>query len=186
MTLGRQMLASLVFGPAIAAGLIATSATRVAAQPPRQQARIVTQASQACDAAASRSGYQVLRRDRETVNGTSYNLPMHVSHAGTEADLTCRYDTQRGVAELPRWEDRMSNGNGRRFDRSTQGLAQTAQTSCQSYVSSRRGYQVLQVGTPTRHGQNNWDVPVSVQRQGRRDQTVTCRYNAANNKVSLR
>lgn len=180
----RHTLASLILGSAIAAGLVTTSATRVAAQPPRQQARIITQASQACDAAAARNGYQVLRRDRETANGMSTELPMHVSHAGTEADVTCRYDAQRNVADLPRWEDRQNN-NGRGFGRG-QEIAQTAESACQSYISARRGYQVLQVGTPVRHGRKQWDVPMSIRRNGHRDQTVTCRYNAASNKVSLR
>jgi hypothetical protein len=168
----------------MAAGLIATSATQVAAQPPRQQTQVITQARQACDAAASRNGYQVMRRDREVANGSSYDLPLHVSHAGAQADITCRYDAQRGIADLPRWEDRLTAGH--RFDR-TESMAQSAQTTCQNFVNTKRGYQVQQVGTPTRHGQNLWDVPVTVRRNnGRRDQTVTCRYNAASNKVSLR
>jgi hypothetical protein len=195
MTLERHTLVSLLCAPVIAGILVATSAAPAVAQPPRQQSRMITQAQAACDAAASRNGYQVMRRDRETVNGSSYNLPMHVSHAGAEGDVTCRYDTQRGVADMPRWENRQGYNNGqidngnRRGDREArmQEMTQNAQNACQNYLSTRRGYQVVQMGTATRQGQNSWNIPVTVRRNnGRRDQTVTCRYNAASNKVSLR
>jgi hypothetical protein len=33
---------------------------------------------------------------------------------------------------------------------------------------------------------NQWDVPLTVPRNARRESTVTCRYNAASNKLSLR
>lgn len=211
--------------PGLAAGLMMIAGT-MQAQPPRQsgQGRYGYNpgaAQQACDAAASRNGYQVMRRDRETMNGNTYNLPMHVSHAGTEADVTCQYDPQRNVAMVPRWDDqnrrpggydrddrghgdRDDRGHGDRDDRgyadrdrdhrggqySSNGqyssMDQQVETMCQNYISQSRGYQILNVGTPTRHGRNQYDVPVTVRRNGRREMTMTCRYNAASNKLSLR
>jgi hypothetical protein len=58
---------------------------------------------------------------------------------------------------------------------------------CQNYVAQRRGYEVVSVGAAMRHGRNQYDVPVTVRRNhGRRESTVTCRYNASSNKLSLR
>jgi hypothetical protein len=121
----------------------------------------------------------VLRRDQENANGSSYDLPMHVSHAGTETDITCSYDSQQGVATIPAWDPR----NNRAFERGQD--VQQAQGLCENYLNTRRGYQVVQVGTPVRHGRN-YDVPVTVRRNNRRESTVTCRYNSASNKLSLR
>ena len=190
--------------PGLAVGLMMVART-MQAQPPRQSGQRgygynPRAAQQACDAAASRYGYQVMRRDRETANGNTYNLPMHVSHAGTEADVTCQYDPQRNVAMVPRWDDQ--NRRPGDYDRDDRGyrdrdnrgygqgqyssMDQQAETMCQNYVSQRRGYQVVNVGAPNRHGRNQYDVPVTVRRNGRREMTVTCRYNAANDKLSLR
>ena len=193
----RLMVPGAVVGLMMAAGTMQ-------AQPPRQggqgQNPYTVRAQQACDAAASRYGYQVMRRDRENVNGNTYNLPMHVSHAGNEADVTCRYDSQRNIAMVPRWDDqnrrpgdydrgdrdrddrgRLNQGNGEYA-----GMDQQAASMCQNYVSQRRGYQVVSVGAAIQHGRKQFDVPVTVRRNGRRETTVTCRYNAANNRVSLR
>src|SRR2546423_1916209 len=65
----------------------------------------VQRARDACDAVASRYGYRVMRRDQENVNAGTYQLPMHVQHGTTEADVTCNYDANRGVATLPPWDD---------------------------------------------------------------------------------
>lgn len=166
--------------PALAACFMAWGTT-LNAQPPRQQSRASTRARQACDAAASRYGYHVMRRDQETANGSSYDLPLHVSHGSTEADVTCTYDSQRGVASIPAWDPR----NNRAFERGQD--IQQAQGLCENYVNNRKGYQVVQVGTPTRHGRDLYDVPVTVRRSSRRaTSVVTCRYNAASNKLSLR
>src|ERR1051326_7951150 len=198
--------APTVFSKLMAPGVVVAlmvAASTTQAQPPRQsgQGSYDPRAQQACDAAASRYGYQVMRRDRQSVNGNTYSLPMHVSHAGTEADVTCQYDPQRNVAMVPRWDDRDGRpGDYDRDDRGNRGnhgnhgnrgydqssMAQQAESACQNYVHERRGYQVLGVGEPTRHGRNQYDVPVTVRRNGRRESTVTCRYNAANNKLSLR
>ena len=192
--------------PGLAVGLLMVAGT-VQAQPPRQSGQggyNPRAAQQACDAAASRYGYQVMRRDRQSVNGNTYNLPMHVSHAGTEADVTCQYDPQRNVAMVPRWDDQNRRpGDYDRDDRDRDrdrgrgiyngnangqygGMDQQAASMCQNYVSQRRGYQVVNVGAAVRHGRNQYDVPVTVSRNGRRQSTVTCRYNAASNKLSLR
>jgi hypothetical protein len=176
-----RVLAMVTLGASLATVHVST----LQAQPPRQLPQTLSRARQECDAVAQRNGYRVLRRDRETTDGSSYQLPLHVSHAGTQADVTCRYDTQRGVAELPRWEDRQQNVPSR-VQPGLGGADQTAQQACQNFLNTKRGYQVSQMGTPTRQGQRLWDIPVTVRRNGRRETTVTCRYNSASTKVSLR
>jgi hypothetical protein len=159
------------------------------AQPPRQTALGVQRARDACDAAASRYGYRVLRRDRENVNGNQYQLPLHVSHGTTEADLTCRYDVNAGTADLPPWDDRNARVSRVPAQRRRNALSDAqfeARQMCERSINSRRGYQVVNAGTPVAHGARQWDVPLTVRRAGREDQTVTCRYNTANNKVTLR
>ena len=126
-----------------------------------------------------------MRRDRETVNNGAYQLPMHVAHGANESDVTCSYDTQRGVATMPPWGAVDQNLNANRYGRG-RNSPERAQHLCENYVNGRRGYQVVQVGTPTQHGQRQWDVPVTVRRNGRGDQMVTCRYNTANGKLSLK
>lgn len=130
---------------------------------------------------AQRAGYRVMRRDRENVNGRSYNLPLHVAYGSNEGDVTCSYDPDRGLASIPPYD--ATRGFGRR-ERGSYG--NQAQTLCENYVNQRRGYRVVSVGTPVQHGRNLWDVPMTVQRNGRRQTTTTCRYNAASNKLSLR
>ena len=177
-----RTLTQITIAPALIACFVLASST-AQAQPPRQagQTGQYGRARQACDAAAAQAGYQVMRRDRENVNGSSYQLPMHVSHGSTQSDVTCSYDMQRGVASVPPWVDRNRTDNLRNGRTSPE----RAQRLCENYVNGRRGYHATQVGTPVQHGQRQWDVPVTVQRNGRGDQTVTCRYNTANGKLSL-
>jgi hypothetical protein len=163
--------------------LLALPSTNAQAQPPRQMGGAqVTRARQACDVAAAQAGYRVMRRDRENVNGGSYQLPMHVSHGSTQSDITCSYDTQRNVATVPPWVAREETNNGRY----ARNYTDRATRVCENYINQRRGWHAEQVGTPTQHGQRQWDVPVTVRRNGRGDETVTCRYNTANGKVSIR
>ena len=164
----------------IAPVVVALLALTAQAQPPRQTGQI-GRAQQACDVAAAQAGYRVLRRDRENVNNGTYQLPMHVSHGSNESDVTCSYDTQRGVATVPPWLDRDNNNNGR-YGRGNNSMNR-AQRLCENYVNGRRGYQVVSVGTPSQHGQRQWDVPVTVRRYDRGDQVMTCRYNTANGKL---
>jgi hypothetical protein len=188
MKTGPQSLTHVTIA-AVVGGLLMLPSTEAQAQPPRQMGSQITRARQACDVAAAQAGYRVMRRDRENVNGNSYQLPMHVSHGSTESDITCSYDYQRGVASVPPWATRENTSNGRydRDDRNRRGGNYTdrAQRVCENYINQRRGWRAVQVGTPTQHGQRQWDVPVTVDRNGRGQQTVTCRYNTANGKVSI-
>ncbi len=155
------------------------------AQLPSRIPQTQERARSACDAAAQRYGYRIIRRNPETVNGSEYQLPLHVAHGATETDVTCRYDTQRGVAEMPAWNDRP----GRVPMQNSERLSRTqleAQEACQNAINTRAGYQARRVGTPVRHGAKQWDVPVTVRRDGTETMQVTCRYNGANGKVSLR
>ncbi len=84
--------------PWVHLGLVSLAAatllsTRVQAQQPGMWGR----ARDACSAAATRAGYVVLRRDRESLHGSMYAFPMHVRRGATEVDITCRYD---GVSRL--------------------------------------------------------------------------------------
>jgi hypothetical protein len=114
------------------------------------------------------------------VNGRSYNLPLHVAYGSNEGDVTCSYDSDRGLATIPPYDA------GRGFGRRQRASYDQAQTLCENFVNQRRGYRVVSVGTPVQHGRNLWDVPMTVQRNGRRQTTTTCRYNAASSKLSLR
>ena len=195
---------------AMAAALILVSSTTVRAQlPPRQNAQMSQRAWDACNSAASRYGYRVIRRNQESVNGSQYSVPMHVQHGTTETDVTCSYDGNRGVAVVPQWDDRNNrvyserdrdNDNGdernseerhhRRGNRyNNNGLSNAqlqAQQECQTAVNGRPGFRVGQLGVPVAHGARQWDVPLTVSRDGRQEQSVTCRYNTANGKVTLR
>lgn len=150
--------------------------------PSRVDPQVLSRARSACDDAASRAGYRVMRRDRENVNGNAYDLPLHVAYGSNEGDVTCHYDADRGRADIPPYDQQ--RGFGRR-----EGYPEAygqAQSLCENYVNNRRGYRVIQVGTPIQHGRNLWDVPITVERRGRRSTTWTCRYNAASNRLSLR
>ena len=172
--------------------LLTLSSTSAHAQLPRQGDPALTRARSACDAAASRYGYRVLRRDRENVNGSSYQLPFHVQHGTTEADVTCNYDSNRGIAVLPPWDDRsdrvgqITDARTRRATNAMTREQYEVQRACENSVNSRPGYQVRSAGTPVAHGTRQWDVPLTVVRDGGTSQRVTCRYNTANGKVSLR
>src|SRR5690242_10570769 len=156
---------------AVVGALLVLPGMEAQAQPPRQiPGAQVTRARQACDVAAAQAGYRVMRRDRENANGGSYQLPMHVSHGSNESDITCTYDYQRGVATVPPWVARQEANNGR-YDRG--GYSDRAQRVCENYINQRRGWRAMQVGTPTQHGQRQWDVPVTVRRNGRGEETVT-------------
>lgn len=61
-----------------------------------------------------------------------------------------------------------------------------AQQACRNAIDTRAGYQARRVGAPVQHGAKQWDVPVTVRRDGTETMHVTCRYNPANGKVSLR
>ena len=188
MKIGPQSLTQITIA-AVVGALLALPTTQAQAQPPRQMGGAqITRARQACDVAAAQAGYRVMRRDRENVNGGSYQMPMHVSHGSTESDITCNYDMQRGVASVPPWAAQQTvNGRYDRDDRRREGNYNDRATRvCENYINERRGWHALQVGTPTQHGQRQWDVPVTVRRNGRGDETVTCRYNTANGKVSIR
>ena len=171
-------------GAALVACFLASSRT-AQAQLPSRIPQAPQRARDACDAAASRYGYRVIRRNPETVNGSEYQLPMHVAHGTTEADVTCRYDTRRGVAELPEWNDRPARVPVRESERLSR-MQLEAQQACQNAVNTRAGYQARRVGTPVQHGAKQWDVPVTVRRDGTETLRVTCRYNAASGKVTLR
>lgn len=179
MKSGPKSLTQIAIAVAVGALLLVPS-TRAQAQPPRQRGeQDVTRARQACDVAAARAGYRVMRRDRENVNGSSYELPMHVAHGSNESDITCSYDYQRGVATVPPWVAQQAIPGGR-YARSYE----RARRACENYVNSRRGWHAAQVGSPVEQGRQ-LNIPVTVERHGRQE-TVNCRYNTANGKVSIR
>jgi hypothetical protein len=66
-----------------------------------------------------------MRRDRENVNGRSYNLPMHVAHGANEGDVTCHYDADRGMANVPPYAEG-------RFGRRAEGVKTQAQSLCEN------------------------------------------------------
>ena len=195
MNIAPKSFASWCLSAALAVCVLGIAATGNA-QPPRQlpqaparvggqtpsrvDPQVLSRARDACDAAAQRAGYRVLRRDHENVNGRSYDLPLRVAYGTNQGDVTCRYDLDRGLADIPPYD------GGRGFGRRNQPGYDQAQRLCENFVNQRRGYHVLDVGTAVQHGRNLWDVPMTVQRNGRRQRTVTCRYNAASNKLSLR
>lgn len=61
-----------------------------------------------------------------------------------------------------------------------------AQQACRNAIDTRPGYQARRVGTPIQHGAKQWDVPVTVRRDGSENMRVSCRYSAASGKVKLR
>ena len=149
-------------------------------------------AGEACDAVASRYGYRIVRRDSVRANGATYELPLHVTHGAGEADVICRYDTKRGVAELPKWDER--TGQPARPDRGKTGGSPTgasrnafiARQECENYINSRPGFRVQRVGTPVSRGMGQWDVPLTARQDGHSDVRATCRYIQATGTVTLR
>jgi hypothetical protein len=143
-------------------------------------AQHLARARDACNAIAVKEGYRVVRRDRERMNGASYELPFHVAHGTTETDLVCKYDDQRHVAALPAFET--LHLAAARTPVGSEGVARR----CESFVNARKGYQVEKVGDVTARGQRLWDVALRVRRDGRNNVPVTCRFNEASGKFSLR
>lgn len=169
------------FGTVVAACLTLSSVT-VEAQRPAVDASLIARARSACDAAAMHAGYNVLRRDTETHTTTTYAFPLHVRHGTEEADVTCTYDTHRGAATLS--ELRAAQREERAAAR-TETREARAQRLCRDFVNSKRGYRVETVGDPVARGAM-YDVPIRVRRNGRSNVEVTCRFNSANNKLSMR
>lgn len=170
----------LAFGILTAACLM-LSPVAVQAQRPTVDAALATRARNACDAAAAKAGYNIMRRDNETHATTTIAFPMHVRHGTEEADVTCTYDTHRGVATYSAFQAQRAEHAAQREET----REARAQRVCRDNVNGRRGYRVESVGDPTQRG-NTWDVPLRVRRNGRTNVLVTCRYNTASGKVSLR
>jgi hypothetical protein len=155
------------------------AATLLSTRVQAQQPGIWGRARDACSAAATRAGYVVLRRDRESLHGSMYAFPMHVRRGATETDVTCRYDGSRGLVDLPGFE-RTGTAAGR-----LETQDQRAQRRCEDFVNSAPGYHVLTVGPATRRG-NLFDVSLTVRRNGRDGVPITCRFNPSSNRLSIR
>lgn len=167
--------------PLVHLGIISLAAaallsTGVEAQQPGMWGR----ARDACNAAVSRAGYVVLRRDRESLNGSMYAFPMRVRRNSNEFDVTCRFDGRRGLVDLPGFE-RSGTAAGQIFE----SQSVRAQRRCEDFVNSAPGYHVNAVGPATRHG-NLWDVTLNTRFRGRDGVAVTCRYNPSSNRLSIR
>ena len=174
-------------GVMMAAGLM-LSPLAVQAQRPAVSANatLMTRARNACDAAAAKAGYNILRRDRETQGTVTYAFPLHVRHGAEEADVTCTYDTRRGLANLSAFQaQRAAQRTEQRVARREETREARAERLCRDYVNAKAGYRVERVGDAAQHGAN-WDVPLRVRRKGRTTVSMTCRYNSANSKLSLR
>ena len=145
-------------------------------------AQRLARARDACNAVAAKEGYRIIRRDHETLSGVSYTLPFHVAHGTTETDVTCRYDDQRHLATLPTFETLHVT--------TTHTVSSTGSTvasrRCVSLVNAKKGYTVERVGDVTARGRNLWDVALRVRRAGKGTVDMTCRYNGASGKYSLR
>jgi len=144
-----------------------------------QQQMMWGRARDACNAAAVRAGYVILRRDHESYARNTYTFPWHVRRGNDESDVTCRYDGVRGLVDLPDF------GRQRTEAGSLETQDQRAQRRCETFVNSTAGYRVQNVGAATRHG-NLWDVSMTVRRHGRDDVPITCRYNPSSNKLTIR
>lgn len=143
-------------------------------------AQRLARARDACNAVAAKEGYRVIRRDHETLSGVSYTLPYHVAHGTTETDISCHYDDQRHLATLPAFETlHLAAAH-------TATGSELASRRCASFVNAKKGYHVERVGDVTSRGRNLWDVALSVRRAGRGTVDMTCRFNAASGKYSLR
>ena len=149
--------------------------TRVDAQPPGMWGR----ARDACNSAAARAGYVIVRRDRESLRGSVYMFPWQARRGNDVVYVTCRFDGTRGLVDLPGFE-RSGTAAGR-----LETQDQRAARRCEDFVNSSPGYRVLSVGSATRRG-NTWDVPLSVRRGGRDGVSITCRFNPYSNRLSIR
>jgi hypothetical protein len=136
-------------------------------------------ARDACNAAAARAGYVILHRDRESLTGNVYTFPWRVRRGNDEADVTCHFDAARRLVDLPGFE-RSGSAAGR-----LESQDQRAQRRCEDFVNSAPGYHVLSVGPATRHG-GLWDVSLTVRRHGRDGVPITCRFNPASNRLSIK
>jgi len=150
--------------------------TRVGAQPPGMWGR----ARDACNAAAQRAGFVILRRDRESLSGSMYSFPLRVRHGNAEMTVVCRFDGTRGLVDLPGFGGRSGSAAG-----VLESQGQRAQRRCEDFVNSAPGYRVLRVGPATRQG-NLWDVSLAVRRQGRDGVLITCRFNPYSNRLTIR
>jgi hypothetical protein len=167
--------------PLVQLGILSLAAatllsTRVQAQQPGMWGR----ARDACNAAAVRAGYVVVRRDRESLSGSMYSFPLRVRRGSNEFNVTCRFDGARGLVDLPGFE-RSGTAAGRVFE--TQSMR--AQRRCEDFVNSAPGYHVTAVGPATRRG-NLWDVALTVRLRGRDGVPITCRFNPFSNRLSIR
>ena len=123
--------------------------------------------------------YVILRRDRESLTGSVYAFPWHVRRGQDEANVICRFDGARRLVDLPGFE-RSGSAGGR-----LETQDQRAQRRCEDFVNSAPGYRVLSVGPAMRRG-GLWDVPLTVRNHGRDGVPITCRFNPASNRLSIK
>jgi hypothetical protein len=153
--------------------------TLLSVRAPTQQPGSWGRARDACNAAATRAGYVILRRDRESVTGTVYSFPWQVRRGSDQVDVVCHFDGARGLVDLPGFE-RSGTAAGR-----LESQDQRAQRRCEDFVNSAPGYRVLTVGPATRRG-TLWDVTMTVRRHGRDGVPITCRFNPYSNRLSIK
>jgi hypothetical protein len=166
--------------PWVRLGLVSLSALMLMSTRTEAQQLITwRRARDACNAAAVRAGYVILRRDHESFARDMYVFPMHVRRGNDESDVTCRYDGVRGLVDLP------EVGRERTEAGSLETMDQRAERRCENFLNSTAGYQVQNVGPAVRHGRL-WDVTLTVRRHGRDGIPMTCRYNPSSNKLTIR
>lgn len=166
--------------PWVRLGLVSLAALMLVSAPSEAQSVVMwRKARDACNAAAVRAGYVIMRRDHESFSGNQYSFPWHVRNGNNESDVVCRYDGVRGLVDLPGFARERSAAG------SVEGNDQRAQRRCEDFVNATAGYQVQNIGDATRHG-STWFVPLTVRRHGRSGVSITCRYSPSSNKVSIR
>ena len=166
--------------PWLRLGLVSLSALMLMSTRTEAQQMIMwRRARDACNSAAVRAGYVILRRDHESYDRNMYVVPWHVRRGNDESDVTCRYDRVRGLVDLPDF------GRTRTEAGSLETREQRAQRRCENFVNSTSGYRVQNVGAVNRHG-SWWDVSMTVRRHGRDGIPITCRYNPSSNKLTIR
>lgn len=166
--------------PWLRLGLVSLSALMLMSTRTEAQQMIMwRRARDACNSAAVRAGYVILRRDHESYDRNMYVFPWHVRRGNDESDVTCRYDRVRGLVDLPDF------GRTRTEAGSIETREQRAQRRCETFVNSTSGYRVQNVGDVNRHG-SWWDVSMTVRRHGRDGIPITCRYNPFSNKLTIR
>jgi hypothetical protein len=156
-----------------------TAVALLSARAPAQQPGTWGRARDACNAAATRAGYVILRRDRESLAGGVYSFPWHVRRGSDQVDVTCHFDGARGLVDLPGFE-RSGSAAGR-----VESQDQRAQRRCEDFVNSAPGYHVLTIGPATRRG-TLWDVTMTVRHRGRDGVPITCRFNPSSNRLSIK